>query len=107
MVTKSFDQWYNTCVTISKKWGKNTVPVKLIESTSEILIKNANSIEIKEAGDFKDKYTKLIRNTVKSLKTAAKSMNSSDVPFDVFKNHIKVIKEGFIKGSKLGKKEIE
>lgn len=98
LVLKSFDDIYNSCVKISKQWGKNTISVSLIRDTCQIMKKNALSMDLEELKEFKVKYIEVLSNIVKYCEKASKKMNSKDVPKKYLKEVIEAVKKGFKEG---------
>lgn len=97
IVLKSFDDLYDGSLKISKKWNKTTVPVSVIEEVVNILISNANKINLPELKLFKVEYTKMMRQIVKSCKVSAKKMDSKSIPNSLLKQYCEHCKTEFSK----------
>ena len=95
IVLKNFTNLEKAAKKIAKSWGKNTLPISIVEEMINVI---RYKTDLKEMQEFKTAYNNTLDVLIVTIKQEAKLMNSNDIPIEYLSNAIKVIKNGFIKG---------
>jgi hypothetical protein len=94
LVLKNLNTIEKTAKNITSNWGKKTIPLNLLKEIIYLSKPTGNSDELK---DFVIKYNKMLNTLYSTCESAAKRMNTKEVPIDLLQKYIDVLKTEFVK----------